>query len=162
VDRVLTIGRSTLDLRTRRLRRGGRIVALQNRPFELLTLLINHADTVVTREAIREAIWSDVVVEYDQNINFAIRQIRVALGPDADRLQTVPRRGYRFAGPVGFSKPWRGAVLRIAAVAAVLALVFGAGIVSAHTASGAFVYEHLVHPDHCPYLRFLIPGAHTS
>jgi len=133
-------------------------VALQSRPFDVLAFLVAHADTVVTREAIRDATWPDVVVEYDQNINFAIRQIRIALGPDADRLQTVPRRGYRLAGPIVVPNQWGRVILRVGGVAAMLALVFGAGIVSAHTASGAFVYEHLTHPDHCPYLRFLFPG----
>lgn len=155
---AVTFGRTTLDLGTRRVRRGGRVVALQNQPFELLAFLVARSDTVVTREAIRQAIWPDVAVEYDQNINFAIRQIRLALGPDADRLQTVPRRGYRFTGPLDPGAGWHRAVRRTASVtglAAVFAAIFGAGVVTAHTPSGAFIYEHLVHPDHCPYLRVL-------
>ncbi|HZR22977.1 MAG TPA: winged helix-turn-helix domain-containing protein [Vicinamibacterales bacterium] len=157
---VVVFGRTTLDLRTRTLRRDGRTIPLQSQPFDLLVLLVARADTVVTRESMRETIWPDVVVEYDQNINFAIRQIRLALGPDADRLQTIPRRGYRFVGPVAARTPRRRAFLATAAAAAFV-FAFGAGIVSAHTPSGASIYEHLVHPDHCPYLRFLFP-SHTS
>ena len=159
---VVRFGQTTLDLRARTLRRGGRLVALQSRPFDLLALLVGHADSTLTREAIQDAIWPDVVVEYDQNINFAVRQIRLALGSDADRLQTVPRRGYRFAGPIRRPSLWRWTALRTAALAAAFAAIFGAGIVTAHTASGAFIYEHLAHPDHCPYLQFLFGHGRSS
>lgn len=148
-----------MDLSARTLRCQGRLVPLQNGPFELLVLLVANPGTLVTRDAIRAAIWPDVVVAYDQNINFAIRQIRIALGPEAGRIQTVPRRGYRFGGPVTASSRVRQqSAALVAGMAVALSVVFGAGILTAHTASGAFIYEHLVHPDHCPYFRQLVSG----
>ncbi len=167
-----TFGRCALDARTRTLTRNGVRVEIQQQPMELLLLLVSAADQTVTRDAIRARIWPDVVVDYDRSINYAVRQVRIALGEEAWRLQTVPRRGYRFVGPViapraavqrtrtDVSRAWPRAVA-VAALAAVLATVFGAGIVTAHTESGAFIYEHLVHPDHCPYVRMLMPGRRS-
>jgi DNA-binding winged helix-turn-helix (wHTH) protein len=164
--RTLTFGRLALDARTRRLTRDGERVDLQQQPFELLMLLVEQADAIVTREAIRARIWPDTVIEYDQSINYAVRQIRVALGPDAGRLQTVPRRGYRFVGPVrdgGLAQRVnRTVVTAAAALAAAFAIVFGAGVVAAHTPAGAFIYVHIVHPDRCPYVRMLIPSLRNS
>jgi putative ABC transport system permease protein len=80
-------------------RRGERCV-LQSQPARLLGLLLEHAGEIVTRDQIRQELWPDTIVVYDQGINFAIRQIRKALGGDADLVQTVPRRGYRFIGEI--------------------------------------------------------------
>jgi DNA-binding winged helix-turn-helix (wHTH) protein len=58
----------------------------------------------VTREEIQAALWpGDTFVDFDQGVNFAIKQVRDALGDSAgDSLyvQTVPKRGYRFLAPV--------------------------------------------------------------
>src|SRR5262245_56425780 len=154
---------------------------LQSQPAQLLALLVAHAGDIVTREQIRLTLWPETIVSYDQNINFAIRQIRVALGADASLVQTVPRHGYRFVGGIvretwqdggiaglqgqpGFlnrGRSWRGAA---AAAAIALALVsgFGAGLLVRDAPAGRFVYDHLVHPDRCPYLRILLPNHGNS
>ena len=157
----MVFGRHALDQRGRRLTCAGRHVELQQQPFELLLLLVEHVDEIVTREVIRQRIWPDAVVEYDQNINYAIRQVRLALGADASRVQTVPRRGYRFVGPLEAPRRHRSVGL-VASLTAAFALIFGAGIITAHTEAGAFIYAHLVHPDRCPYIRMLVPGLRNS
>src|SRR5438067_13694758 len=96
----LRFGAHVLDPRSRTLTREGRSVPLQEQPLELLMLLVERADTLVTRDDIRARLWPDVVIDYDMGINYAVRQIRLALGPDRRLLQTVPRRGYRLIGPV--------------------------------------------------------------
>jgi len=164
-ERPIAFGHCILDARRRTLTRDGARVDLQQQPFEMLTLLVENADAIVTRDAIRARIWPDTVVDYDQSINYAVRHIRLALGPDADRLQTVPRRGYRFAGPVRdavLPRRPRRAVAAVAALAAAFAVAFGAGVVTAHTPTGAFIYQHIVHPDRCPYVRMLIPRLGNS
>ena len=134
----------------------------------MLTLLVERAGTVVTREAIRARLWPDTVIEYDQSINYAIRQIRIALGQDGPLIQTVARHGYRFIGTVTDrdAAPRDRAWAPTAAVAAIVAVGFatgfGAGVVARDGKTGRFVYEHLVHPDRCPYLRFLIPTHRNS
>jgi DNA-binding winged helix-turn-helix (wHTH) protein/tetratricopeptide (TPR) repeat protein len=83
-------------------KRGGR-VKLPPQPFKVLELLARRAGEVVTRADIREKIWCDSFVDFEQGLNFCIRQIREALGDPADTprfIETLPRRGYRFLMPV--------------------------------------------------------------
>jgi hypothetical protein len=69
-----------------------------------LCFLVSLRGQLVTREQIRGALWrGDTFVDVEQGVNFAIKQVRDALGEDADHplyIQTVPRRGYRFVAPV--------------------------------------------------------------
>ena len=139
---------------------------MQSQPAQLLALLLAHPGAIVTRDQIRATLWPDTTVAYDQNINFAIRQIRIALGVDAQLVQTVPRRGYRFVGTVecpavAAQRPTRRAVSVAAAVALALAAGFGAGIVVRDAPTGQFVDDHLVHPGRCPYVRMLLPTHAT-
>ena len=59
---------------------------------------------LVTREEIQAALWAgDTFVDFDQGVNFAIKQVRDAPGDSAEDslyVQTVPKRGYRFLAPV--------------------------------------------------------------
>lgn len=93
-----------LDTESEQLRKAGRTVKLQQQPYKLLCLLISQAGKVVTRDDIRAALWpADTFVDYDQGVNFAMRQLREALGDDADHpvyVLTIPKRGYRFVAPV--------------------------------------------------------------
>ena len=160
-------GAHLFDLKTGTLWCGRAVSDLQSQPARLLALLIERADQVVTRDQIREALWGDMVVSYDQSINFLIRRIRVALGADAALVQTVPRLGYRFVGEVTREdeRNWplsRKGVATAAAVLLALASGFGAGILVRDAPAGRFVYDHLVHPDRCPYIRVLLPAHRDS
>jgi DNA-binding winged helix-turn-helix (wHTH) protein len=101
---VLRFGDFELDLDREELRRDGRRVKLQPQPFKVLTLLVTHAGRQVTREEIRRHVWPDgTFVDYEQGVNFCIKQVREALRDVAERpvyIETVPRRGYRFLAPV--------------------------------------------------------------
>jgi len=71
---------------------------LPRQPARLLALLAERAGEVVTREEIREHIWTDTAVEFDASLHFCIRQIRAALGDQASApqfVETIPRQGYR-------------------------------------------------------------------
>ncbi len=102
--RLLRFGAFELDFEAERLLRNGRSVRLQPQPFRLLCLLAGQAGRVVTREDIRATLWtSDTFVDFEQGVNFAIKQVREALGEDADHpiyIQTIPKRGYKFVAPV--------------------------------------------------------------
>jgi DNA-binding winged helix-turn-helix (wHTH) protein len=93
-----------LDVQAGQLLKAGRVVRLKPQPFKLLELLVSRAGEVVTRDEIREALWgSETFVDFEQGVNSAIKQVREALGEDADRplyLETVPKRGYRFTAPI--------------------------------------------------------------
>lgn len=93
-----------LDLRTGELRRQGQLVKLQQQPFKVLSLLARRSGDLVTREEIKREIWSEeTFVDFDQGLNFCIKQVRIALRDQADTpryIETLPRRGYRFLAPV--------------------------------------------------------------
>ena len=65
---------------------------------------LSQAGTLVTREELRQRIWDEATfVEFDQGLNYCIRQIRLALGDDAGTpvfIETLKKRGYRFTARV--------------------------------------------------------------
>ena len=91
------------------LRLRGDVVKLTRQPFKVLELLAGRRGDVVTRDEIRDHVWAgDTHVDFDQGLNFCIRQIREALGDTADNpqfIETLPRRGYRFLMPVTSATP---------------------------------------------------------
>src|SRR5215475_11702532 len=92
-----------LDTGSGELRKNGDRIKLSPQPFRVLELLIRRGGEVLTRADIRERIWNDSFVDFEQGLNFCIRQIREALGDTADAprfIETLPRRGYRFLLPV--------------------------------------------------------------
>jgi DNA-binding winged helix-turn-helix (wHTH) protein/tetratricopeptide (TPR) repeat protein len=92
-----------LDTAAGELRRQGDRVKLPPQPFRVLELLVRRGGEVVTRVDIRDRIWCDSFVDFEQGLNFCIRQIREALGDTADAprfIETLTRRGYRFLLPV--------------------------------------------------------------
>ena len=101
---VRRFGAFELDLEAERLLKNGRTIRIQPQPFRLLCLLTNRPGLLVTREEIQAALWAgDTFVDFDQGVNFAIKQVRDALGDSAEDslyVQTVPKRGYRFLAPV--------------------------------------------------------------
>lgn len=92
------------DLDSRELRKHGRRLRLQDQPFALLALLLERAGDIVTREELREKLWSsDTFVDFDHSLNTAVNKIREVLGDSASNprfVETVARRGYRFLGEV--------------------------------------------------------------
>src|SRR5579871_6262621 len=100
---VLRFDAFELDSGSGELRRRGDRVKLPPQPFRVLELLVRRGGEVVTRAQIREQIWTDSFVDFEQGLNFCIRQIREALGDTAEAprfIETLPRRGYRFLVPV--------------------------------------------------------------
>jgi TolB-like protein/tetratricopeptide (TPR) repeat protein len=93
-----------LDVRSGELRKSGARVKLQVQPFKVLAFLLSRTGQVVTRQEICRHVWGgETFVDYEQGLNYCIRQIRAALGEDAAKpkyIDTYPRRGYRFLLPV--------------------------------------------------------------
>ena len=128
-----------------------RCVPLQRHPAVALTMLVQRAGTLVTRQELQAAIWGDTHVDYEQGLNYCIRQVRSALG-DTGRgssvIETVPRVGYRFLPHVervslppanaAAQLPGRPAPRRVglAAAAGALALI------------GLSVFAHQPNPAH--------------
>src|SRR5205823_639232 len=93
-----------LDVRSGELRKNGTAVKLQVQPLKVLAFLVARAAQVVTRDEICQHVWGgQTFVDYEQGLNYCIRQIRAALGEGSGKtryIETHPRRGYRFLLPV--------------------------------------------------------------
>src|SRR5947208_3445768 len=101
---ILRFDSFELDTGSGELRRHGDRIKLPPQPFRVLELLVRRSGEILTREEIREHVWcNDTFVDFEQGLNFCIRQIRDALGDNAGAprfIETLPRRGYRFLVPV--------------------------------------------------------------
>jgi len=97
-------GQFHADLSSRELLRTGERVAIQEKPFLLLRLLLEAEGQVVTREQVRTALWpEDTFVDFEHGVNTAVKKVRQALDDSAERpeyVETLPRLGYRFMIPV--------------------------------------------------------------
>ena len=93
-----------LDIENAELHQNGRAVKLQLQPFKVLAFLVARAGHTVTRDEICRHVWAgDTFVDYEQGLNYCIRQIRAALDDDPAKpryIGTYPRQGYRFLSPV--------------------------------------------------------------
>src|SRR5690349_331259 len=95
------------DLRTGELRHDGRLLKVQGKPFQVLSALLVRAGELVTREELRQSLWpADTFVDFEHGLNTAINKVREALRDSASNprfIETLPRRGYRFIGPINNS-----------------------------------------------------------
>ena len=102
--RFIRFGLFEADLHAGELRKNGLKIKLQDQPFRVLSLLLERAGDVVTREEFREKLWSaDTFVDFDHGLNAAVKKVRHALADSAENprfVGTVARRGYRFIAPV--------------------------------------------------------------
>jgi DNA-binding winged helix-turn-helix (wHTH) protein len=87
-----------LDSRAGELRFRGEKVPLQEKPLRILQRLVDCPGDVVTRDQLRQALWSaDTFVDFDGGVNTAVNKLRTALGDSAAQprfIETVGRRGY--------------------------------------------------------------------
>ena len=99
-----------LDVRAGELRKHGVKLRLRGQPLQVLEILLERPGEVVTREELQTRIWSgNAFGDFDHNLHNAVARIREALGdsPENPRyIETLPRRGYRYVGPIeDFQKP---------------------------------------------------------
>ena len=103
--RTVRFGPFEADIEAGELRKRGLKLKLEGKPFQILAVLLERAGGVVTRQELRERLWSpDTYVVFDRNLNTAVNKLRQALGDSAETprfVETLPRRGYRFIAPVG-------------------------------------------------------------
>ena len=96
-----------VDLEAGELRKQGAKIKLQEQPFQILQMLLEHPGEVVTRDELQKRIWpTDTFVDFEQGLYNAIKRLREALSdsPETPRyIQTLPRRGYRFSGSLATS-----------------------------------------------------------
>jgi DNA-binding winged helix-turn-helix (wHTH) protein/pimeloyl-ACP methyl ester carboxylesterase len=99
-----------LDVRERRLSRGGKVIPLRLKVFDTLLVLVENAGRLVTKQELLDAVWPETTVE-ENNLNHNVSVLRKALGEKATSqqyIETVPRVGYRFAASVEAALPQAG------------------------------------------------------
>ena len=96
--RVYEFGIFRLNCSEKCLHQNGKPVNLTPKPLDILILLVEQAGELVTKEALIEKVWPGTFVE-ENNLSQQIAVLRKALG-NAEAIETVPRRGFRFRLPV--------------------------------------------------------------
>jgi eukaryotic-like serine/threonine-protein kinase len=103
-NRRTRFGAFEVDLRSGEVYKHGIHLKLQDQPFHVLALLLEHPGEVFTREELRQKLWpANTFVDFDTGLNSAIKKLRDVLGDSAEEpryIETLPRRGYRFIAPV--------------------------------------------------------------
>jgi TolB-like protein/DNA-binding winged helix-turn-helix (wHTH) protein len=102
-------GAFELDTESGELLKHGLKVRLQEQPFQVLRILLEHRGKVVAREELQRCIWpADTFVDFDRGLYNAIKKLREALGDDAEKprfIETLSKRGYRFIETVQNGDP---------------------------------------------------------
>jgi len=106
--RYVRFGPYHIDQQRQQVFRNGTPLRLQGKVYQALTLLLQRQGEVVTREELKHALWpAGTYVNYETNTNTTVNKLRQALSESTNKLsyiETIPRRGYRFAGMVEFSE----------------------------------------------------------
>jgi|GEM_PF-1073555 len=97
----LSFGDFVLDRDLKRLQRAGEPVPLKPKVYDLLCLLIEHRERVLSRAEIMDALWPRQDIE-DSSLTQAVYELRRALD-DPALIESLPRRGYRFTGEVAIA-----------------------------------------------------------
>jgi DNA-binding winged helix-turn-helix (wHTH) protein/TolB-like protein/Flp pilus assembly protein TadD len=99
---LLRFGPFTVDLSDRVLWRGGELVELTPKAFDLLVVLVQNPGRVLSKSDLIERVWPDAIVE-EANLSNQVHRLRAVLGEgegEAPYIDTLSRRGYRFVAPV--------------------------------------------------------------
>jgi TolB-like protein len=99
-QKVIRFGEFEVDLQAGCLFKQGVKVRLREQSFTVLSILLEHAGEVVTREQLQGRLWpGGVFVDFELNLNTIVARLREALGDSAEHfryIETLPKRGYRF------------------------------------------------------------------
>jgi Tol biopolymer transport system component/DNA-binding winged helix-turn-helix (wHTH) protein len=100
----LSFGTFEVDRESGELLKRGSPLRVQEKPFQLLLLLLEHPGEIVLREDLQRRLWPNgTYVDFDKGLNTAVKKLRYVLGDSPDKpvfIETIPRRGYRFIAPV--------------------------------------------------------------
>ena len=101
---IIRFGPYEVHANSRELYKFNTKIKLRPQPFHVLSMLVERAGQVVTREQLQQRLWpSDTFVDFEHSLNTAIKELRAALNDSALRpryIETLPRLGYRFVCPV--------------------------------------------------------------
>jgi Tol biopolymer transport system component/DNA-binding winged helix-turn-helix (wHTH) protein len=146
INHLYRFGPFLLDTYERLLMRDGKVVPLSPKVFETLLVLVENSGRILGKDELMQTLWPDTYVE-ESNLTQNISQIRKALG-DGEWIETIPKRGYRFAAQVQIEANEQGA--------AAASLSNGAAAASPHPANGSSNGVAVAH-DHAAVAPSLRP-----
>jgi uroporphyrinogen-III synthase len=82
----------------------GRMIELSPNEAQLLAALASRAGMVVAKSDLLRAVWGDATRD-PHVVEVTVGRLRRRLGPEADVLEAVPRRGYVLRAPAAVSPP---------------------------------------------------------
>ncbi|HET8924714.1 MAG TPA: FlgO family outer membrane protein [Candidatus Acidoferrum sp.] len=100
---IVRFGAYEVNLESRELRKHGMHIRVEEKPFQILEILLERPGHVVTRGTLFRKLWPDTHVGFDHGLNTAVNKLRDLLGDSAQNprfVETMPRLGYRFIAPV--------------------------------------------------------------
>lgn len=148
-----TFGDCVLDSDRREVSRGGELIALPPKAFQLLAMLIRMRPNALSKAKIHEALWPETFVS-DANLANLVAHLRSALGDDARNpriIRTVQRFGYAFAAEVHEAPPPArkdGAVFKLLWGDREIALREGENVLGREHDAAAWVDVHSVSRRH--------------
>lgn len=92
-------GRYRVDATDRLLYKDAELIALPPKVFDTLLMLVTNHGHVLGKDEMLKQLWPDTFVE-DGTLTQYISLLRKALGENANWVENLPRRGYRFMAPV--------------------------------------------------------------
>ena len=106
---IYRFGLFELRTSTRELYKAGTKLKLRPQPFQVLKVLVERAGDVVTREELRELLWSaETFVDFEHGMNTSIKELRGVLSDSASEhryIETLPKLGYRMIVPIEMVEP---------------------------------------------------------
>lgn len=97
-----------INLETGEVLKSGVRIRLQHQPFRVLSVLLERPGGLVTRDELRERLWTDdTFVDFEHGVTTAVKKLRQTLNDSAGQpkyVETLPKRGYRFIAKVEFEE----------------------------------------------------------
>ena len=92
--KILRFGLFEADTAQGTLTRNGTRVKIQDQPFRVLVLLLEHPGEIVSRDELRQRLWPDgTFVDFDGSLNVILKKLRAAIDEDPNNprfIETVP------------------------------------------------------------------------
>jgi DNA-binding winged helix-turn-helix (wHTH) protein/TolB-like protein/tetratricopeptide (TPR) repeat protein len=147
-DRLVRFGVFDFDPSTLQLRKGQRPVRLRPQALKLLRIFVSRPRQLIQRETIHQELWgADVHVDFEQGVNHTVKQLRTALGDDANSpryIETLPRLGYRFIAPVELVPAVENSAVAVSATTTTLRRGLSAGSGALLAAAGVLAIVGLL------------------
>ncbi len=93
---LLRVEQLEINVQNYKVKLGKEDISFPKKEFATLVYLVRHRGSVVTREALLNAVWGEDVVVVERTVDVHIRKIREKLGKYGDYIETIKGVGYRF------------------------------------------------------------------